>query len=47
MRLGPLCPDYFAEPVLGGKGGQEHGQDRLSAFQSDLDPAVRADTKSR
>jgi hypothetical protein len=39
-----LCADHFAKPVLGGQGGQKHGQDRLPVFQRDRDPAVRAET---
>src|SRR5215207_3063156 len=39
-----LCADHFAKPVLGGQGGQKHGQDRLPVFQRDLDPTVRAET---
>ena len=39
----PLYADHFAEPFLRSKGGQEHGQDRLSASGCDPDLTGRVE----
>jgi hypothetical protein len=37
LAFSPLCADHFPEPFLTGQGGQEHGQNWLSADRRDFD----------